>query len=251
MNYNKNYTITYDEQVKGWTSFHSFNPEWILGMNNNMFTFKNGELYIHNSDDVPRNTFYGTQYPSKISMMFNDSPSEIKELKGISLEGNYSWDSLITAFVSNIDDNMISSIDSVEFEKKEGIWYAYARRNEDSGQLDSKSAYGIGVVENIAGNTIKIKGFSDLIVSGDSLVKGSNLSVIGKIETSERDGDYTNLTLNSTSGLSIGDFVIGTKNPRIEGGNLRGYTIRVDLEITKNDKVELFAVNNEVIKSNP
>jgi hypothetical protein len=146
---------------------------------------------------------------------------------------------------------MISSIDSVEFEKKEGIWYAYARRNEDSGQLDSKSAYGIGVVDSINGNTIKIKGFSDLIVSGDSLVKGSNLTVIGKIETSERDGDYTNLTLNSTSGLSIGDFLIGTKNPRIEGGNLRGYTIRVDLEITKNDKVELFAVNNEVIKSNP
>ena len=59
MNCNKNYTVTFDEKVKGWTSFHSFYPEWMIGMNNNLFTFQNGNLYIHHSDEVNRNTYYG------------------------------------------------------------------------------------------------------------------------------------------------------------------------------------------------
>jgi len=39
------------------------------------------------------------------------------------------------------------------------------------------------------------------------------------------------------------------KNSRVEGGNLRGYIIKLDLDIITNTKVELFAVNSEVIKS--
>ena len=244
-------TISFSETVKGWTSFYSFVPELMLGMNNNFFSFKNGELYIHHSGKVKRNTFYGVQYPSKISVMFNDSPSIIKEILTVSLEGNYSWDSLITAFVSSIDDNLKSSIKSIEFVQKEGIWYGYARRNEDSKQLDSKSSYGVGKVLNTGLNTITVLGYNDIMVEGDVLVKGSDLSIIGTIQKIEKNGNETTLTMSSTTGVLKDDFVVGMKNPRVEGGNLRGYTMRFDMEIMKDDKVELFAVNNEVIKSNP
>ena len=139
MNCNKNYTVTFDEKVKGWTSFHSFYPEWMIGMNNNLFTFQNGNLYIHHSDEVNRNTYYGVEYPSKIALMFNDSPSDIKDIKAISLEGNYSRNTLISAFISSNDEYTNSTVNELEFVKKEGIWYAYARRNENTQQLDSKS----------------------------------------------------------------------------------------------------------------
>jgi hypothetical protein len=245
----ENKTITFDEKVKGWTSFHSFIPEYLIGMNSNFYTFKNGELYLHNSDSVPRNTFYGVQYPSKISMMVNDSPADIKELQAVSLEGNSSWNALITAYVSGIDDNIKSSIKDVEFIKKEGIWYAYARRNESTASFDSKSTYGIGVVTLITGNVVKVNGGNALITSGDLIIKGSNLSTIGNITQVSTLAGVTTLTLDSATGLTVGDFLVGQKDSRVEGGNLRGYTLRIDLEVNKDSKVELFSVNSEVIKS--
>ena len=81
------------------------------------------------------------------------------------------------------------------------------------------------------------------------MFKGSDLSTIGIVQNSTTLNGITTLELDVTTGLSVGDFVVGMKNPRYEGGNLRGYTMRIDLDIQKDDKVELFAVNSEVMKS--
>lgn len=242
---NKNSTLTFDEQVKGWTSFHSFIPDFMVGMNNKFFSFENGELFQHHSTSVPRNTFYGVQYPSKVSLMVNDNPSEIKELQAISLEGNNTWETLIKAFISNSDDFIESSVKRAEFVKKEGIWYAYARRNESTSHFDSKSTYGLGTISNITSTTFQLNGGSSLLCVGDALVKGSTLTNVGVINSI--DGNLIELT--TTAGLVDGDFVLGMKDPRIEGGNLRGYSIRMDLTTQEDNKVELFAVNAEVMKS--
>lgn len=248
---NEKYTITFDERVKGWTSFHSFYPDYMIGMNSRFFTFTGGNLFMHHSPNVDRNNYYGVSYPSKLSVMINDNPSDIKELQAVSLEGNYSWEALIRAYISNVDDFIESSIHDVEFVRKEGIWYAYARRNEDQNQEDSKSMYGIGTVVDITGSVVQINGNSEIMVEGDSLVRGLNMTIIGNMSniSYNKSTGITTLTLSSTFGLSVGDFVVGKKEARIEGGNLRGYTMRADLEISKPDKVELFAVNAEVMKS--
>lgn len=246
-----NYTLTYDEKVKGWTSFHSFIPDYMIGMNSNFFSFKNGDLYIHHSPNVNRNNYYGVDYSSKLSLIFNDNPSDIKELQAISLEGNNSWEALIRAYISNVDDFNQSTIKGAEFVKKEGIWYAYARRNENINQEDSKSMYGIGSIVEIDGLIVKINGDSDLIIIGDDLIRGQDMTVVGKISNYFYDysENCTVLTLDSITGLLVGDFVAGRKDARIEGGSLRGYSIRVDLETNNTEKVELFAVNAEVMKS--
>jgi len=51
-----NYTLSYSEGVQGWTSFFSFYPDWMIGMNNYFYTFKGGNLYRHNVNEV-RNNF--------------------------------------------------------------------------------------------------------------------------------------------------------------------------------------------------
>ena len=56
-------TITYSENLQGWTSFHSFEPDWMAGMNNDFYTFKNGKVWKHHSN-ATRNNYYGTQYNS-------------------------------------------------------------------------------------------------------------------------------------------------------------------------------------------
>jgi hypothetical protein len=245
---NNRYVISFNEDIKGWTSFHPFVPDWMISMNSQFYSFKNGNLYKHFDPAAPRNTFYGIEYPSKISVMVNASPSVIKELQVVGLEGNLPWDMIITAYVSDVEDFISSTIDASEFEKDEGLWSTYARRNEDANQTDSSAVYGIGRVNNISGTTIVVNGFSDVITIGDKLFN-VNLDLIGTIQSHSRVGNETTIVLNTVNNLSTTDFVLGGKDVRIEGGNLRGYTIRFDLEINSTQRAELFALNAEVIKS--
>jgi len=238
-------TLTFDEKAKGWTSFHSYFPEDMLGMNNKFFSFKDGELYQHHSDSVDRNTYYGKFSPSKIGVMVNDHPSEIKELQAISLEGNDTWETLIKAYISNSDDYMESSIHTVEFVKKEGIWFAYARRNESDVAFDSKATYGIGIVDAVVGLDVTFNGGSISLTVGDQIIRGSDLLVIGKVTAIVGN----TITLDAVGDLAVGEYILGAKDSRIEGGNLRGYTLRMDLTNSSTEKVELFAVNAEVMKS--
>ena len=243
------YPLTYDERIDGWTSFFTFEPEFMIGMNNNFFSFKNGDLYVHNSDNVNRNFFYGFDFPSKVSLMVNEEPSTIKEMQALSIEGNVSWNAVIQAYVGMSDDFIRSTIDEVEFVRKEGIWYAHTRRNESDSHYDSKSTYGIGVITDITGTIVTINGFNTSITSSDVIVNGSDLIASGSIINHSVVDNTTTLELTDVTGLSIGDFAVGMKDARTEGGNLRGYTIKIDLEVEKDSKVEMFAVNSEVIKS--
>lgn len=247
MNCNQDRTLTFDEKVTGWTSFHSFSPDFMVGMNNRFFSFIGGNLYEHHRDDVARNTYYEEVHPSKLSLMVNDEPSTVKEVKTISMEGNYPWYTSLNAFISTQDNPTMSSIREEEYVIKEGFWYAHARRNENELHLDSRSSYGIGVIDSTSLNILNYQGGSTSLCIGDKLLRGSDLVEIGTIV------GYTNSSIeldrNIDPSINPSDFIIGVKNARIEGGNLRGYTIRLDLEILKEEKVELFAVNTDVMKS--
>src|SRR5688572_21017352 len=99
--------------------------------------------------------------------MVNTAPSTIKELKSISLEGNKPWAVSLKAYVRDLNDFKSSTIKDIEFVLKEGIWHAYARRDESSKQVDSKSAYGLGTVTNVTTSTITLFGGSSFITQGD------------------------------------------------------------------------------------
>ena len=59
-------------------------------MDNEYYTFKNGDMYLHHPDqkDVLRNNFYGTQYNSTIKVLFNDDPGSVKLFKTVNYEGS-------------------------------------------------------------------------------------------------------------------------------------------------------------------
>ena len=60
-------TITYDEINKGWTSFHSYEPEWMDRLGNNFYSFKNGNIYLHDSNST-RTEFYGEAYGCNVTV---------------------------------------------------------------------------------------------------------------------------------------------------------------------------------------
>lgn len=83
-------TVTFSEGIKGWSSFKTFIPESGVSINNNYYTFKNGSLWKHHSNEV-RNDFYGAgvgddEY-SCVELLFNDMPSSVKNFQTINYEG--------------------------------------------------------------------------------------------------------------------------------------------------------------------
>ena len=56
------FTLSYSYTTQGWPSFYSYEPDYMVGMNNYFYSFSGGNLYRHNSDSVQRNSFYGSTF---------------------------------------------------------------------------------------------------------------------------------------------------------------------------------------------
>ena len=143
-----NYTLTYSETAKGWVSFYSYYPEWMIGMNNYLYSFKGGNLYRHNVNSK-RNTFYedywtragntgGAFTATQLQSVLNEAVLENKLFKTIDLQGDASWDVQLETDLQNS-----GYINSDWFELKESTYFAFVRNNAN-GQLSLRSVNGIG-----------------------------------------------------------------------------------------------------------
>ena len=87
------FTISFEEDVNGWSSFKSFRQEAGTTLNNRYYTFGNGQLWQHNSETSLRNSFYGSDpAPSYVDVIFNDSPSLVKNFQTLGYEGSEGWE---------------------------------------------------------------------------------------------------------------------------------------------------------------
>jgi hypothetical protein len=85
----ESYTLSYSEQVKGWTSFKSFIPENGISCSNKYYTFYNANIFEHHLETSDRNTFYFGEYtPSSVTFIFNQEPSVVKEFRALTYEGS-------------------------------------------------------------------------------------------------------------------------------------------------------------------
>jgi hypothetical protein len=93
-----------------------------MGMNQYLYTFKNGDLYRHNTNPV-RNNYYGNQYNSTITSVLNDQPLQNKVFKTIELESDSSWGATF------LTDLQAGSINASYFSLKEGSYFSFIRYN--------------------------------------------------------------------------------------------------------------------------
>jgi len=257
------YTLTYNKNVEGWTSFFSYHPEMMLGMNGAFYSFKGGELYKHNTN-VNRNTFYYDWWdelgfpedafePSKVTSVFNDEPLTIKNFKTIATYGNSPWS------CSVITDLSTGDIDSSYFVEKEGNWFAYIRSLSGDDNLRLRSAQGVGSVDTVddPGTATTVLNFTfniGTIVSIGDLAYRNNAGVIEFIGPIT-DFTKTSITIdNDVIGSEVvndGDYILYIKNSVAESYGARGYYMQYELENGSQDRVELFSVKSNVFKSYP
>lgn len=248
-------TITYGERVKGWTSFHSYHPDWMCYLGSDFFSFKNGNLYKHDTNDT-RTNFYGTSYGAKVTFSSNKFASDVKLYKNIKLETNSNaW---FATLVSELENGEIGSSGNLKFEGKEDLYYGYIRRlSTDTLNFNELSILGIGnlvsnpssnvyVVNNTIPNQVSANNSDNL--GGDTLYfnNGSANNIIGTISTIS---DKNFVTTASANQPSIGNFLFVAKNPQSESFGLRGYHCLITLTNNSTSFVELFASNAEVFKS--
>jgi len=248
-------TITFDEINNAWTSFHSYEPEWMERIGNSFYSFKNGNLYLHDDNDT-RTNFYGTSYGCHVEFSANDGPSDIKLFKAVSLESNdTSW---FATLDTELEQGAIGSSSDLKFQDKEGIKYSYIRRlSGDTLNFSELSIQGLGNLQSIpSSNNYTFSNaipnqvqFSDpdTNAGGDSLYFNDGATkLVGVIDTVS---DKTITTVSSTNVPSVNDFCFVVKNPESESFGLRGYHAKIKLTNNSTSFVELYAVNSEVIKS--
>ncbi len=266
-----NYTLSYSEGVQGWPSFYSFNPDYMIGMNNYFYSFNGGNLYRHNVNEL-RNNFYGVQYNSVLQSVFNDAPLENKLFKTLNLEGDDSWDAEMQSDIQNS-----GVIDAAWFEKKEGAWFAFVR-NEGTvpaqpSEYALRSVNGIGKSTTITGTGAAVQvnfaiGASPIVI-GNILSIGDYLyySLPPTYNTPVLFGQVTNIQVNYPSNLNRitvdttipGASIPGIQDPYImyvkssiaESHGVLGHYCVFTLENDNTSKVELFAAESEVMKSYP
>ena len=237
-------TLSYYNFVNGWTSRWSYVPEWMLHMNSNFYTFKNGNLYLHNLNNT-RNNFYGQQEVSTLSTIFNVETTTTKKFKNIFLDSNHPWKATM---YTNLDQGFV---DYDWYEEKEGRWYAHIRRPSNNLDASLLSTQGVGNVLSYVGTTIN---FAFDITTSVDISDSVYLVLNGGLVYSGDVSAFTNnsITLSSVAlAPSTNDMIVIVKNAVAESFGPRGYYLQVDFENDKDYEVTMFAVGASVFKSFP
>jgi len=183
-------TLTFKENVKGWTSFKSFIPEHAVSCASQYFTFNSGNLYQHHHMLPSRNNFYGQQYQSSFKVLMNDGAGSVKNFQTVNYEGsNTRIRKFTTQNVTDIygvtttyNDKEYYNLTSrpgwwvqkiqtdlqqgavPEFIEKEGKWFNYIKgpflNDWAMPQFDEFAAQGIGGFEDFNPN-IEVIGCMD------------------------------------------------------------------------------------------
>ena len=140
-----NYTVSYKENVRGWSSFKSFIPEQGLSVSGNYYTIANqhgttnSKVWLHHKNTTANN-FYGEQYYSDVTTIFNEEPSMIKTFKTLNYEGSQAKVHQNTGDTDNYynlveregwyaetitTDKQTGSVN--EFIEKEGKWFNFIK----------------------------------------------------------------------------------------------------------------------------
>lgn len=264
------YTLTYSDASKGWPSFYSFIPDWMIGMNNYFYTFKGGNLYRHNVN-ATRNNFYGEQFTSIITSVFNTAPLENKLFKTLSLQGDDSWE----AIPIETDIQNSGYIEKAWFEKKEQVFFAFIRNDgtvpagSDEYALRSLNGVGRSIVV-----TPPVAGIIQVQFSINPLIQIGSIASVGdylyyalppNYNTPVLCGQITNIVQNYPAGDNYFEvntipgsvppipnaYFLYIKNSVAESHGVLGHYCVFTIENDNTKKVELFAVESEVMKSFP
>lgn len=263
-------TISYSDDVQGWTSFWTFKPDFMIFASNNFYTFKNGNLFLHNDPSATRTVYYpNTPFSNlpfcSVRTVFNDDPLEVKLFKTLSIESTSAWNAYV------FTDLISGNIDDTWFQLKEGGFFAHIRRNPNlpgaslisTSQLDdslSTRIVGVGSVLNTGAGYIEFSSFPSQsfkitnIAFPDQLYAYTNagaLTYVGDVSIVDNSSANPKIFVTGAGAVvpNVGDTILAVKNSTAESYGARGYYMDTTLVYNSGAPVELFYTGATVFKS--
>ncbi len=261
------YTITYSNKAKGFPSFYTYSPESIAGMNNRLYTFNGGNVYMHNSNNVDRNTFYGVRNDSTMTTVFNQAVLDNKIFKTINIEGTDAWEVELTSDLQNT-----GTIEYDWFNKEENSYRAFVRNTggDPIGDEDIplRSMNGIGKTNDYSvffSTTYKIDYPMDVNLNNvsvgdvlyyaaapsyDDLVKVGDVLGIAHDATATPQENYIIVdTSTGTPPTGTSPYFMAAKNSIAESHGVLGHYGEITMTNDSATPIQLFAVESEVMES--
>lgn len=125
-----NVTLAFNEKRNAYSTFYDYAPEWIISVEEKTITFRNGGLYLHDNT-TNYNTFYGTSYPSSLTLVFNQNAMVKKDFNNVTQEASSVWLSSNNQDISSSlgqNSNLVAS----DYEEHEGLYHAAFMRDANS-----------------------------------------------------------------------------------------------------------------------
>jgi hypothetical protein len=125
--------------------------DWVQSLGIGYISFIGNEIWKHNSDNVPRNNFYGEQKDSVVGLVFNEAAGQIKLLDSMEIHSDGEWEveSIELPATMNYPDGMYSKIPQGRFKHREGVLCAEFLRNMKS------SSSTINPLQALKGETLR------------------------------------------------------------------------------------------------
>jgi hypothetical protein len=116
---------------RGWNSKYSFKPEMLGTSGEWVLSWKNGELWVHDSPIADYCNFYGQQFTSKITFVSKLSPLGLKVAQNLRVKASDVWEALSITTVPNAmyKQGMMSRLKKGNWKNFEGDFWATILRN--------------------------------------------------------------------------------------------------------------------------
>lgn len=130
-------TIAFNEQDNFFSTFYSYEPDFMAGSGNDLVSFKAGSLWKHNDPSAIYANFYGVQYRPLVQAMFNVFPSNQKVIQAIAQESDSPWEvNMITP------SGQETVLKASNFVLREGYMYAEFKRDLNTPNVTNPIAEG-------------------------------------------------------------------------------------------------------------
>jgi hypothetical protein len=96
--------------------------DWLQSLSLGFVAFMNGDVWLANSNNVARNSFFGEQKYSEVGVVANQEPNIVKLLDSIGIysDGKWSVESITIPKDLNHPNGMYSRLPKERFKKRDG-----------------------------------------------------------------------------------------------------------------------------------
>jgi len=251
------FTVAYDVEDNVWNTKYSYRPEAIVSVDDQLYTFKAGTMYSHNSNTDRAKYYDDVDSYAVVEVVGNANPSMVKSYESISLEGNSAWATTVT------NTDQLASILEEDFSERERNWYAYIPRDSSVNAGSSTITALTGTSDVFVLGAVATSGVSGATITFTTPVNDVPFPIGGSLfKVSGATLVALNLTVSSISGLSQitasgtvvnvnnGDTIVVIANGAVEGDAIRDYFAKARLTSDATNEIELYAINLVFAKSN-